>query len=459
MRQTSTRGHRASSTNRLRAGSRRATTLVAGVATVGGITLLVKLVATLKELAVAYTFGTTDVVDAFLIAYLLPTLAINVAAGSIGGAFVPVYVQVKERQGEEAAGELLGAVTLLSILVLSVIALLLISVMPSALRHIASAFGPEKLELTRLLAYSLLPVVVLSGIVATWTAALNAEGRFAAAASAPLAVPVATLLTIILASRWIGIYSLALGTVVGIALQGLLLAKALRVRRLFIGLRWRGMTEDLSRVASQYVPLVITAFFVSGTALVDQAMAATLPSGSVAALTYGNKVVAVGLEIGAFALGVVALPYFSRMVARQEWSAVRHTVKRYTYATLAAAIPVTVLLVLASEPLVDVLFRRGAFTADDVTLVGRIQSFYLLQVPFVLAGMLIVRLISALQRNRILLTGAIITFTANIFLNLLLMERLGVAGIALATSIVFVISFSYLVARVYHVLRTVDAGA
>src|SRR6266571_8112054 len=77
--------------------------ILAAVLTVGGFSVVVKATATLKELAVAYRFGTGDAVDAFLIAFLVPSLLVNVFAGSLSAAFTPVYIHVRETEGASVA--------------------------------------------------------------------------------------------------------------------------------------------------------------------------------------------------------------------------------------------------------------------------------------------------------------------------------------------------------------------
>jgi putative peptidoglycan lipid II flippase len=181
----------------------------------------------------------------------------------------------------------------------------------------------------------------------------------------------------------------------------------------------------------------------TGTYLVDQLMAAMLPGGSVSALNYGNRVVALPLGLAATALGTVAVPYFSSMVARGDWAEVRHTLGRYLRLIFAVTVPLTLILILASRPLVRLLFERGAFTAEDSQLVARVQSFYALQIPFYIAGIMVVRVISSMQANQILLWGAAINLSVNVILNYLLMKWLGVAGIALSTSFVYLVSFLF----------------
>jgi putative peptidoglycan lipid II flippase len=96
---------------------------------------------------------------------------------------------------------------------------------------------------------------------------------------------------------------------------------------------------------------------------------------------------------------------------------------------------------LISEPLTRLLFERGAFTATDTLVTSRVQTLFFLQIPFHVAGMVLVRLLSALGRNFLLMLFGVIMVGTNTVADIILMQFLGVAGIALSTSLVFVVSF------------------
>jgi putative peptidoglycan lipid II flippase len=430
--------------------------ILAAALTVGSAAVVVKATAMFKELAVAYRFGTGDVVDAFLIAFLVPSLIVNVVAGTLTSAFTPVYIEVRETQGSTVAHRLFrNTMAASAVLVLGVTGLL-VALMPLAWGVIASGFSVEKLALTRSLFLLLVPIILLNALVTLWSAALNAEECFAWAGLAPACVPLLTLITILVAARTWGIYSLAFGMLFGYLAQCALLVVVLKRERMPMSPWWDGATPELRRVALQYAPMVAGALLASGSFAIGQAMAAMLPAGSVAALNYGNKVVAMISEIGSMAIATAVLPHFSVMVARREWSAIRKTLRVYSRLIAVAAVPATVLLILGSKVLVRVLFERGAFTTQDTSLVATVQALYLLQVPFVMWGILLVRLASSLQKNQILLIGATITLPLNVVLNLALMRWLGVAGIALSTSVVYVVSCCYLVISVTRALRLLE---
>ena len=418
--------------------------IFAASALIGALGTLATVAAFLKELVVARQFGRGDEIDAFLIAFLLPAFAINVVGSSLSASLVPAVVQVSTRQGAQAGARLFSSAVVSGAAMLVAVSVLLAAAFPLLLPAFASNFAPGKRALTLALFYALLPVVTINGIATIWSGMLNAGHRFAAAAAAPLLVPVVTVLFLLLFARAWGVYALVAGTVTGMLAQCGLLAMALRRRGLPIVPRWHGLDANLRQVIGQYLPMVAGAALMSSTALVDLAMAAMLDRGSVAALGYGGKLAAAAVGIGSQALGTAVLPHFSQMVANGDKRGLRHTLVTWSRVVLATAALATLLLVALSEPITRLLFERGAFTADDTRMVAPVQSMYLLQVPFYLAGILFVRVISALQRNTVLMCGAVISLAVNVVMNLVLMRYLGVAGIALSTSIVYLLSLIYL---------------
>src|SRR2546428_12413279 len=127
-----------------------------------------------------------------------------------------------------------------------------------------------------------------------------------------------------LAPRW-GVHAIVVGIVAGLCLQLIIVSAALKRRGLRFTPRWRGMDANLRSLAAQYAPAVAASAMMCSSLLIDQSMASMLTPGSVSALNYGNKLVALVLTLGTTALGTAVLPYFSRMVATADWAGLRHT--------------------------------------------------------------------------------------------------------------------------------------
>ncbi len=427
--------------------------IFAAMVTVGGLAFFVKVIAMFKEVTVARQYGVGDGMDAFLIAYVLPSFAMNVIGGSFNAALIPTYIQVREQEGQAAAQKLFSNIMICSAAMFAAISLVLAAAAPFVLQLLGSGFSGEKLQLTRSLFLALLPLLPLNGVAVIWGAVLNAGERFALAAIAPVITSLCVILIVPHLDKAYGIYALAGAMVTGATIEGVLLAAALKRQGLSIFPRWHGINPATRQVVRQYVPMIAGALMMGSTALVDQAMAAMLGSGSVSVLNYGNKVSAVIVGIGAMALSTAALPQFSRMVAAEDWSGVRNTLRTYTRLILLITIPLTLLLVLFSQPLVSFLFQRGAFTASDAYEVAAVQRSYILQLPFYVLGIFFVRLISAMKANHILMWGAAISFVLNITLDYVLMRLLGVPGIGLSTSVVYMAALGYLSFMSLRLLR------
>src|SRR5260370_1425505 len=185
---------------------------------VGSFTLLAKAGATIKELLVARTFGRSDALDAFLIAYLLPSFALGLVMGAFGSALIPALMKTRQKQGAEAAQKLFSGMMLLSVLALTALAALLGLLAPYYLPYLGSGFSAATLRLTRDLRYLLLPFVFFCGFAGCASAALNSAENFALPALAPLLTTLATVLWIGFGPRNWGPFLLAGGGVAGIGL-------------------------------------------------------------------------------------------------------------------------------------------------------------------------------------------------------------------------------------------------
>jgi putative peptidoglycan lipid II flippase len=191
--------------------------------------------------------------------------------------------------------------------------------------------------------------------------------------------------------------------------------------------------------------------------VVDQTMAGMLNPGSVAAFNYANKLVTLPIWIGINSLSVAVFPSLSRLSAREDWPGMRHVLRTYARLVFLVSLPLTFILVRYSEPLVALIFQGGAFTAADVRIVARVQMLLCLQLPSYAMGILYVRALSALKHNHVLMWGTVINVVANAVLNLVFMRIIGLPGIALSTSFVYLISCGFLWFMLERVLRQHEA--
>jgi putative peptidoglycan lipid II flippase len=384
---------------------------------------------------------------------------VSMVVSSLGAAFIPVFIDARKHRTDASVQELFSSVMLLDLLALSTIAMILGLLSPYYLPYLGSGFSAAKLRLTHELLLCLLPFILFNGASIYITSVLNAGERFALPAVVPLVTPVLVILfTVLTARRW-GVFAVVAGTVLGSISEAAALAGALKKQKIRFRIRWIGLTPGVRSVLHQYGPMIAGSFLMGSTLVVDKSMAAMLSHGSVAALSYGNRVISAVFAIGATALGTATFPYFSHMAAEGDWSGCRHTLKRYSLLVMSTSVPFTLCLMAFSRPLVRLLYQRGAFTPADTELVSRVQICYLIQIPFYLWGLLFVKFLSAMRRNDLLMFVAGINLILDVILNLVFMRFWDVAGIALSTSVVYICSLLLLMACSLKVLRESKAGA
>jgi putative peptidoglycan lipid II flippase len=273
---------------------------------------------------------------------------------------------------------------------------------------------------------------------------LNTFGRFAWPALAPVVIPLTIIAGALTLGVRLGVWVLVDATVAGSLIHAAVVAGMMEAHGYKFRLRWHGMSEATREVAHQYGPVLLSGVVASGGLLVDQSMAAMLPAGSVSALVYGNRFVSVIIALLAGAVSTAVTPYFSRMIALRDWAGCRHTIRTWVRLTALISVPLALLLIAASHWVVRIAFQHGAFGPRDTAVVASVTAMYAIQIPFIVSSRVFYRFIIAMRRTDLALYCGMLNLILDIVLNLILMRWLGVAGIALATSLWTVSTFLFL---------------
>ena len=406
--------------------------------------VLVKLAGTVKEMTVAGVYGRSDAMDAYLTAALVPGLLVNLLGESMNQALIPTLVRVREQEGAARAQQLFSSAMLWMCMLLGVVSCVMCLCARGIFPLIASQFSPSKLALSIQLFHILVPTVFLGGIAANCAAVLNVQDRFALPALSPVVISAVTIAGVLLFGARAGIWAMAWATGAGSALCAAMLAGMLPGRGYKLRLWWYGRTSAMREVAHQYRSVMLSGVVASGGLLVDQAMAAMLPAGSISALMYASRFVSVVLAMLAGALSSALAPHFARLVAERDWVACRRVLHTWGRIAMAASVAVTLLLILFSHPLVRMALQRGAFGAGDTAVVSSVLRMYALQIPFFAVSRIFYRFLLAMRRADLILGCGTMNLVLDVALNLVLMRWMGVAGIALATSLWTVATFLFL---------------
>jgi putative peptidoglycan lipid II flippase len=366
--------------------------LLRSFATVGGWTLISRVLGFVRDIMIATFLGAGPVAEAFFVAFRLPNMFRRFfAEGAFNMAFVPLFAKKLEGDGAAVArqfAEEAMAALLTALIVLTVIAQL---AMPWFVLALASGFDDDgKLDLAVAFSRVVFPYIVFISLAALFSGILNSFGKFSAAAAAPV------LLNVIL----IGVMALAaaLGWEVGPALSwgvfgaGIaqlgLLVWAVRQTGITLLLRLPRLTPDVRRLVALGVPAAL-AGGVMQINLVVGTQVASYFDGAVSWLWYADRVYQLPLGVVGVAIGVVLLPELSRRVRSGDTASSRDAMNRAAEFCLALTLPSAVALIVVPGLVAAVLFEHGAFTASDTAATAAALAIYAFGLPsFVLQKVL-----------------------------------------------------------------------
>ncbi|GIX13772.1 MAG: putative lipid II flippase MurJ [Paracoccaceae bacterium] len=369
--------------------------LIGGFLTVGGWTLASRILGFLRDILIAAALGAGPVAQAFVVAFTLPNLFRRfLAEGAFNTAFVPLFARRLEGEGPEAARafaeEALAGLTA----VLVALTLAAMAAMPWLVLALAAGFaGDDRLAIAAALGRITFPYILFISLAALVSGALNALGRFAAAAAAPVLLNLVLIGAIGLGASGI-LGDLAIIDLPGVPAAelhvGTLLAGGVLVAGIAqLALVWRALgragmtlrlgrprwTPGLARLARVALPAALAGGVVQINLIVGRQVASQF-DGAVAWLYYADRLYQLPLGVVGVAVGVVLLPTLSRRLRAGDRGGARDAISRATEFTLALTLPAAAALVAVPGALVAVLFGRGAFGPDDVAATALAVAVY-----------------------------------------------------------------------------------
>jgi putative peptidoglycan lipid II flippase len=417
--------------------------LYRGFATVGTMTILSRVLGFARDVLIAAVLGTSYVADAFFVAFRIPNMFRRLfAEGAFDAAFIPLFTRRLHADGPEAArvfaGQALSGLVVLhfAITVVAEIA------MPWLMLLLAPGFtgDPEKFSLAVLLARIALPYLAFISVVAVYAGVLNAFGRFAIAAFAPTLlnlVLIAVLLAVV-ASGSVDQSAVAKALAWGIAVSGLLQVIVVVIAAGKAGIRLSWQRPQLAPEMRRLVALALPGIIAGGMAqltMVISTIIATLQDRVVSWLYYADRLFQLPLGVIGVAIGVVLLPTLSHKLRSGDHKAVLDSENRALEFALLLTMPAAVALFLAADPIMRVLFERGAFTAVDARATASMLAALALGLPAYVLIKVLHPSFFAREDTKTPMILAGIGMAVNIVLSLTLFLLIGATGIALATTL------------------------
>jgi putative peptidoglycan lipid II flippase len=417
--------------------------LARNFATVGGATLLSRLLGFVRDVLLAAAVGAGPVADAFVVAFRLPNLFRRLfAEGAFNSAFIPLFGRAVEEEGEAGAkrfaGEI-GAALLFCLLTLTALAQIF---MPLVVWALAPGFvaDPEKFDLTVLMSRIAFPYLVFMSLLAFVGGILNTYQRFAAAAFAPVMLNV--VMTLVLGGvLFAGVETdtslgviLAVGVTVGGVVQLAVVVIDLKRLGFRIPIRRPRYTKSARRLLVLGLPGVVAGGVTQINIAVGQIIA-SMQEGANALLYFADRLYQLPLGVIGIAIGVVLLPSLTRQLRSGQTAAYQHSLNRAMEFALVLTLPAAVALAVIPQEIVSVLFQRVRFDAAAVEGTAAALTAFAFGLPAFVLNKVFSPGYFAREDTKTPMVFAIIAMVVNVGLSIALFPVLKHVGIALATTL------------------------
>ena len=417
--------------------------LLKSAATVGGFTMVSRLLGFVRDQLIAYTLGTGLVAEAFFVAQRFPNLFRALfAEGAFNSAFVPLFAKRIEGGGEAKAH--LFAVEVFSVLLAWLLAFSAAAMMamPLLMYGLAPGFSgdPAKFRLAVDLTQICFPYLLFMSLTALQSGVLNSLNRFTAAAAAPILLNMVMIFSNAVAwyfatgdTPTTG-YIFAWGIFAAGMAQYALLAIACRRAGMPVLPKWPRLTPDVKRLIRLSVPGIISGGIMQIN-LVIATMIATTIDRAVSYLYYADRLYQLPLGVIGVAIGVVLLPDLSRKLRAGNDAAALHSQNRAMELSLFLTIPAAVALMAIPAPILHTVFEHGAFSRADTLAVAPTVLAFAAGLPAFAMTKVFQPGFYAREDTSTPMRFAIVSVAVNIAGSLVLSWRFGHVGIAMATSI------------------------
>lgn len=414
--------------------------MIRSILSVGGWTLVSRVTGFARDVVMAGVMGAGPMADAFVVAFRLPNhFRAIFGEGAFNTAFVPAYAGLSEAGGDGAAQKFSTRVFTLMLVTQVILLALALPAMPWIVRALAPGFSGDSgrfalaVDLTRIT----FPYLLCMTLVTLLGGILNAHGRFAVAAGAPVLLNLAMLAALSVAFLF---PSAAHAAAWGVAVSG-----ALQLALVLAACRRAGIAPAMGR-PSLRDPAMIRFFKVLGPAVIgsagfqiasfaDTILASFLATGAVSALYYADRLYQLPFGVIAIAAGTVLLPEMSRRIAGGDVAGAHAAQNRAAGFSLALSAPFTVAFLVLPGLIMTALFQRGAFGAEDAARAASVLAAYGLALPAVVLTRSAVASFYARQDTTTPLVASLTAIALNVGLKVVLTGPYGVTGLALATAI------------------------
>lgn len=398
------------------------------------VTILSKFLGFGRELVLGAVYGATSYSDIYITSMNIPNILFASIGTALATTFIPLYYENKNIGGEKKSIQFTNNIFNIVLLIGLILSILSFIFAKPLVNIFAMGFEEEKLsyavKFTRIMIFGGL-MVILSNIIASF---LQTQNNFIISGLVGLPFNIIIIVSIILSAK-INIYILPIGTLIAMTSQ-LLFQLPFAYKKGYRHSYILNIKDDyVKKMIWLVAPVFIGVAVNQINAMIDRTLASTLVEGSISALNYANRLNGFVMGLFIVSIGAVVYPMLSKLSSDNDKEKFINTVVSSVNSVIILVIPISVGAIVLANPIVKILFERGAFDGIATSMTAIALVFYSIgMIGFGLRDIL-GKVFYSLQDTKTPMINGTIAMGMNIVLNLILVRFMGHAGLAFATSI------------------------
>lgn len=398
------------------------------------ITLASKVFGFIRELTLSYYYGTSNISDAYLIALTIPTVIFTFIGTAFSTGYIPMYSKVQKEKGESSADLFTNNLINILFVVFTIFIIAGFVFSPQIVRLFASGFEGDTLNLAIKFTQISIFGMYFTGLVQFFSGYLQIKGNYSTPALIGFPLNLIIVISIVMSSN-IDLMLLPYGILIATASQFLLLVPSIiknGYRHKFI---IKPNDKYINKLLILSLPIILGAVVNDINVLVDRTLASQIAVGGISALNYANKLNTMVQSIFVLSISTAIYPTLSKMAADNRITEFKKSMAEAINAVSLLVVPATVGMMVLAQPIISLLFGRGAFDQSAIDMTSKALFFYSLGMIGFGIRQILIRGFYSLQDTKTPVINSSIGMILNIILNILLSKFMGISGLALATSI------------------------
>lgn len=399
-------------------------------------TFLSRIAGLVRELYLAYLFGSSLQADCVNVALKFPNLFRRIfAEGAMASVFVPIYSKrmlLNNLNANQFANQILS----LLLLILIIMTVVMQIFMPQIMLLLAPGFSAssEKFELAVMLCRITTPYLIFISVCALFGGMLNSRGRFTPFAATPIILNLVIIIGCFIQSSYVGKpLTISIAIILAGVLQLAFMYYYIRQSGIEILLTSEFVSSDNLHLIKQMGPAILNAGMTQISLFVSLSIASFI-EGAISILSYAERIYQFPLSLIGTAFATVLLPEMSKLYSAKDLEKAGLTQQNALKFALYICVPCSVGIWALSDFIICAIYMRGAFTADDCILTADCLSAFSFGLSAFILNKIFTPIFYANDDQKTPLKITIYSLIINIILNILFARFYGAVGIAIGSS-------------------------